>query len=173
MERSSSVNKAQLVGTPEGDVIVPSFDWTGYLAPFFRKIKSLKSYHHFLIDSQSHGFVRMRKTSDGPVTEEQHLRTLNNVPSSELPPIIPPIGLTSERQWYLYDKIREYCPDVCKDLTCPLPLSPRPAGSSRNTPDVDEVPEPAEEIEVSSNSRKRRTCTNCGQSGHNSRTCTV
>ena len=110
VERSSSVNKAQLVGTPEGDVVVPSFDWTGYLAPFFRKIKSLKSYHHFLIDSQSHGFVRMRKTSDGPVTEEQHLRTLNNVPSSELPPIIPPIGLTSERQWYLYDKIREYCP---------------------------------------------------------------
>ena len=33
-------------------------------------------------------------------------------------------------------------------VPCPLPLSPRPAGSSRNTPDVDEVPEPAEEIEV-------------------------
>ena len=45
VERSSTVNKAQLVGTLEGDIIVHSFDWTGYLAPFFRKIKSPKTYH--------------------------------------------------------------------------------------------------------------------------------
>ena len=34
----------------------------------------------------------------------------------ELPELVVPPGLPLERQWYLYDKIREFCPDQCKDL---------------------------------------------------------
>ena len=37
--------------------------------------------------------------------------------------IVPP-GLSLERQWYLHDKIREFCPDHCKDLVCPRPTEP-------------------------------------------------
>ena len=172
VEKSACVNKAQLVGTTEGETIVPTFDWTGYLAPFFKRIKSIKAFHHFTIDSDSPGQILLRKTCDSPITKEQHLRNLAVIPSSDLPPIIAPIGLSRERQWYLYDKIREYCPEECKNLTCPLPVCPRPVTSTRNTPDIEDAPEPAEEVEVpANNSKKRRTCKTCGNPGHNSRTC--
>ena len=51
----------------------------------------------------------------------------------ELPPIVPPKGLTAERQWYLYGSIRPFCPDGDKDTTCPLPDVPKP-GSPPGTP---------------------------------------
>ena len=172
VERSASVNKAQVVGTVEGDYFVKSYDWTGHLAPFFRKIKVIK---HFVIDCDSLGEVSMRKTSDDSVMREQLLRDPTVIPSSSLPAVVLPIGMSSQRQWYLYDKIRQFCPDECKDLTCPYPSCARPATSSsrRSTPEAEQVPEPAEEVEVPVSSTKRvRTCKNCGLTGHNSRTCT-
>ena len=69
---------------------------------------------------------------------------MNTVVPSALPPTIQPCGLTNERQWYLFDKIREFCPEQCCDLTCPRPTVPRPTSSSRNTPEVDEVPDTPE-----------------------------
>ena len=58
---SAVCNKAQLVGTPEGDVLVPTYDWTGYLEPYFRKIKSLKTYHHFTFESHCLGDILLTK----------------------------------------------------------------------------------------------------------------
>lgn len=165
VEKSSTINKAQLIGTPQGEVLVPTYDWTGHLAPYFRRIKSLKTYHHFTLDSQCPGMVLLKETSDSPVTKERHLRDDNDIPS-ELPPTVTPSGLSNEKQWYLYDKIREFCPEGSRDLTCPVPTGPRPASSSRNTPDVDsalDIPSPATEV------TKQRLCSGCGNPGHNIR----
>uniref|UniRef100_A0A1X7VY61 Uncharacterized protein n=1 Tax=Amphimedon queenslandica TaxID=400682 RepID=A0A1X7VY61_AMPQE len=63
------------------------------------------------------GEVSMRKTSDNPVLREQLLREPTVIPSTRLPPVVSPIGLSSERQWYLHDRIQQFCPDECKDLT--------------------------------------------------------
>ena len=41
-----------------------------------------------------------------------------------MPPLVIPPGLPLERQWYLYNKIREFCPDEAKDIACPLPSQP-------------------------------------------------
>ena len=60
VEKSSTINKAQLIGTPQREVLVPTYDWTGHLAPYFRRIKSLKTYHHFTLDSQCPGMVQWR-----------------------------------------------------------------------------------------------------------------
>ena len=38
-----------------------------------------------------------------------------------MPPLIVPPGLPLERQWYLHNKIREFCPDEAKDIVYPLP----------------------------------------------------
>ncbi len=38
--------------------------------------------------------------------------------SADLPSIVLPKSLSLERQWYLYNI---YCPDLERDLTCPLP----------------------------------------------------
>uniref|UniRef100_A0A1X7T2I0 Uncharacterized protein n=1 Tax=Amphimedon queenslandica TaxID=400682 RepID=A0A1X7T2I0_AMPQE len=106
VERSASVNKAQVVGTVDGECIVKSYDWTGHLAPFFKKIEAIKTFHHFVMDCQAMGEVSIIRTSDDPVVREQLLREPTIIPSTCLPPVVSPTGLSSERQWYLYDMIR-------------------------------------------------------------------
>ena len=49
----SSVNVPQLVGTSSGEVIVPSLDWTGYVAPHFKVMKGIKRIHHFTFEEHS------------------------------------------------------------------------------------------------------------------------
>ena len=41
------------------------------------------------------------------------------------PEVIPAKGLSPDRQWYLYDQIRQFCPESTKDLVCPLPSVPQ------------------------------------------------
>ena len=37
-EKSSTINVAQLIGTLQGEVLVPTYNWTRHLAPDFRRI---------------------------------------------------------------------------------------------------------------------------------------
>ena len=178
VNQSAMVNTSQLVGTANGEVIVPTYDWTSYFATTYKKIIGIKKYHHFNFDATSPGKVNVRCAHDGPVTTLNILKVDAERVNDDLPAVVPPKGLSSERQWYLYDKIRQYCREECKDLTCPLPESPRPAGSSRqSTPGIDEEPEIGMEIEVpsaidsSEPTRRKRQCGNCGQYGHNRRRC--
>ena len=90
-----------------------------------------KKYHHFNFDATSPGKVNVRCAHDGPVTTLNILKVDAELVNNDLPAVVPPKGLSNERQWYLYDKIRQYCREECKDFTCPLPKLPRPAGSSR------------------------------------------
>ena len=89
-----------------------------------KKIDRIKGYFHFKFDAQSPGVVFLRRVCDGPVTEVKLWKGRQELIEDELPPVVPPKGLTSERQWYLYDKIRRYCRDECKDFNCPLPDTP-------------------------------------------------
>ena len=170
VEASSYVNKAQIV-TAHGDNPVKTYDWTGYFIPYFKRIPNITTYHHFHFDSNSPGKISLRETADGQVTALSHLkdeddstfRSMGGTSESNFPNQVPPKGLTAERQWYLYDKIRQFCPDASKDLTCPLPSVPRPTSSARNTP------EPVE-MEIDPPSKERR-CGKCGKTGHNRRSC--
>ena len=38
------------------------------------------------------------------------------------PETVQPIGFTADRQWYLYENIRELVPVRAKDIVCPKPL---------------------------------------------------
>ena len=42
--------------------------------------------------------------------------------------IVAPPGLSAEREWYLYDQIREHCDPEFQDGTCPKPSVPKPKG---------------------------------------------
>ena len=44
VEKSASVNESQLVGNTNGEVIVPTYDWTSYFAAFYKKIDRIKGY---------------------------------------------------------------------------------------------------------------------------------
>lgn len=176
VNESATVNIAQPIGTTDGEVYVRTYDWTGYLAPFFRRIKSIKTYHHFYLEQATlgRGDILLKENNESTVTIWKHLRQTSVTTTDDLPTIVTSNGLSAERQWYLFEKIREYCPHDSRDRTCPLPTVPKPS-SSRNTPEPlplspEHVPNTAAEIEIPQ-AKKRRICSKCGQSGHNSRTC--
>ena len=54
------------------------------------------------------------------------LRSPNTLPPAELPEELTPPGLDTERQWYLFDEVREFCSEKGADITCPRPTVPNP-----------------------------------------------
>jgi len=51
----------------------------------------------------------------------------------ELPMPCPSPGLPLQRQWYLWDSIRDFCPVANRDILCPRPLEPKPKSAPRET----------------------------------------
>ena len=55
---------------------------------------------------------------------------------------VTPLGLSAERQWYLYDQIRPFCPDADKDITFPLPSVPKPGRGTTPAPEQRQIDAP-------------------------------
>ena len=106
VESSAVVNHAQLVRTQDGQVVVPTYDWAKVFDTFKQTaLKGVKAQHHLTFSHLKPGVVVV-KDSESPA-------------AADLPPIIPPPGLSLERWQYLYDKIREFCLPECQDFVCP------------------------------------------------------
>ena len=121
VEVSAEANTAVLVGSEDGTPYVPVYNWSAFLAPHFRKVPGLKQYHHLTIRCEASGTVLLKMTAD---CGEEKLPLLRDgwVPCArDLPAVIPPPGLSRERQQYLHDHIRDYCTEVTKDIVCPSP----------------------------------------------------
>ena len=108
------VNAKKLVGTQDGEVVVPTYDWALFLGAHFRKVLQMKSYHHFHFSSSSRGTITYKLHSDSDSESFIHLKDDWNPTPDELPPVIPPAGLSLARQWYLYNQIREFCREELK-----------------------------------------------------------
>ena len=124
VNRSATPNIAQLVGSQSGETIVPTYNWSDHFNEYTTKtaLKGIKKMQHFHFSHLFPGQVKVKNDCDG----SERTIDLRKDPSwrpmaTELPDRIIPPGLSLERQWYLFDKIREYCPDHCKDLVCPRP----------------------------------------------------
>ena len=75
-----------------------------------------------------------------PVTQFNLLKEDTQIMAEELPNVLPPKGMSSERKWCLYEKIKLFCRYESKNVTCPLPDAPLPIGSSRqSTPGADDL----------------------------------
>ena len=125
VEESAEVNHTQLVGAQDGTVIVPTYDWAGYFDPFFKQnaFKGIKVMHHMRFSKQHFGKAFVKNSVDSQEREISLLRDLGWQPAiKELPPIVPPPGLSMERRKYLFEKIREFCPRDCQDIVCPEPV---------------------------------------------------
>ena len=164
---SAECNFTQLVCNQDGSTIVPNYDWTDFFAPQLKKITGIKKYHHFQCDSSKLGRVYVKENA-GTVEVEINLMKYSprwSPDPKELPSVVPPKGLSAERQWYLYDSIHPFCPDGVKDNTCPLPDVPKP-GSAPGSPtqstqlSVDDDHEPPP--------KHKRLCGTYRQEGHNS-----
>ena len=129
VSQSSFVNVPQLVGTLDGTVFVPTYNWSDFFEEHTVKtaLKGISKLHYFRFTKDKPGMVMVRETTAGPERCIKLLKDPSWKPSpTELPPVVIPSGLSIERQWYLFDKIREYCPDS-KDIVCPEPRHPRPS----------------------------------------------
>ena len=70
VDNSSSVgiNKAQLVATHNGRVIVPVYDWASFLGRYFKKILNIKSFHHFRFSKKKTENGLLQRTCECPGT---------------------------------------------------------------------------------------------------------
>ena len=127
---SSTVNVAQVTGNMDGTVVVPTYDWTSFLAEHVVKCTGIKSFHHLRFDSSAPGHVFAREKSDSPEVDINLIKDDWHPSASELPDIVPPKGLGEVRQWYMYHRIREFVDDKHKDATCPKPSDPGAATST-------------------------------------------
>ena len=100
------------------------------------------------------GVCFVQTSSDSEVKEIKFLREGESwKPSgSELPPVIPPEGLSLERKHYLFEKIREFCPRECQDLVCPDPATLHPTSSVTPPPPHPVVPQSGPPLPVSTSS---------------------
>ena len=116
VENSSSigVNKAQLVGTHDGRVIVPVFDWASFLEPYFKRIPNIKKYHHFRFSKDSPGMVFCKEFVTSPEQSFMLLKDQANLPPSVIQTTISPDGLSQERKNYLFREIRQFASPVQK-----------------------------------------------------------
>ncbi len=126
-------NVCQRFRSPAGKPQVESRDWSNWLSKYFKKLPHITDYYHFQIDSSKPGEVVVKENLDAP--EEHHMLLKGKFPYHatkfpRLPGKLKPKGLTPDREWYLYEKIREHIPRrEDKDATCPLPKTAKPAKS--------------------------------------------
>ena len=121
VEQSAECNTCQLVGTQDGNVVVPSRDWTGFLTSHFRRLDGIKQYHHFHFERDHPGVVFIKKTATAEVEERKLLRVVWSPSPDDKPPPITPQGLSYERKRNLFDKICEFCREDVRDVVCPDP----------------------------------------------------
>ena len=176
---SADANVAQLVGTQSGEVVVPTYDWAGMFAGRLRKLKHIKKFHHFTISESAPGSVEVKIESDSHSEQFSLILDTTWRPSShQLPHIVPPSGLSLERQWYLFNQIRPYCLDDVQDEVCPLPLTPLSSTAHSTTASSSTAASSvAQSTSVGSAqvdpppTKRARVCSKCHMAGHNARTC--
>ena len=105
--------------------------WSKWLEKYFHNLPGITGYHHFSMDSSHPGVVIAKRYID---SEQETFELLKKtaeystlLDGSIHPEEVISAGLSPERQWYLYDKIREHIPNLAdKDATAPLPAVERP-----------------------------------------------
>src|SRR4051812_8043370 len=123
---TSRYNCAQTIYDKENKRMVFFFKWSDFLKNYFNQIPGLLQYHHFIFEKENPGIIKVKKTIDGEIKLINILK--NNIINNNI--ILEkkyPKGLTPERQWYLYEEVREHIQDPEKrDIYCSLPNVPKP-----------------------------------------------
>ena len=117
-----------MVGHLHDTSVVPLYDWITFFdndRVIKTALKGISQMHHFRFTVYRPGCVFVKDSSKGTEQKINLLRDKSWRPSTaDLPETITPPGLSLEREWYLYNKIMEFCPDNTKNLVCPLPSRP-------------------------------------------------
>ena len=110
VSKSSVVNEPQIVGAQDGSTVVPMYNWGTYFDEGTTKVPGIKKYQHFRFSAEHPGKVFVKSSRGAAEKEVTILKSTHNLLET-FPSMITPTGLSLERQLYLYDKIREFCPE--------------------------------------------------------------
>ena len=159
----------QLIRNVSGDVQVRFYQWSIHLSQFFKSIPNILSYHNFSVNKSLLDYVCLRKNSGSEQTLVKILKENVDLTALKgLPQLTPILGLDIQRQWYLYENIRQHCKStLAADITCPKPTQPK-----KPTRSLEEST--ATSIEATDEPPKKKrvvTCSVCNQIGHTKRTC--
>ena len=115
----------------------------------------ISKYHHFRVEKTAPGVVMMREhvNSDDEIKFIIVKNTESVIRANDLPPIVIPTGMSTERQLYLYEKIRRYCAsEEDSNLTCPFPTA---VGSTQS-----------QAATKTKSKKSTRHCSHCRKPGH-------
>ena len=121
------------------------YNWSDFLKPFFTPIHGISQYHHFRFDCTALGVVFVKEHAEA----DEMAVTINSDSTTiplEMPLIITPVGMSRERQAYLYEKIRPFCSSDTANLTCPKPQTDKTTTQAKP--------------------KSNRKCSHCRQTGH-------
>jgi len=103
-------------------------NWRLFLGQFFKPLKNISKFHHFTFDISHPGTVICKEFSNSEEIKVSLLKPNIVIKKEDKPQELTAPGLDSNRQWYLYQQIMQYCrTEAAKDLTCPKPNCPKSA----------------------------------------------
>nr|XP_022302539.1 uncharacterized protein LOC111110356 [Crassostrea virginica] len=99
------------------------FRWDAFFSRYFKPVKGIGKFHHFMFTAEEPGIVYAKQTLDAPEKQIQLFKEGVDVNKmrSEFPEVIMPGGLSKDRVRYLFREIRPYVKAPYKDATCPAP----------------------------------------------------
>ncbi|GFO16008.1 hypothetical protein PoB_004251300 [Plakobranchus ocellatus] len=105
----------------KGKTLVPTYDWSTFLAEYFTKIKGIKSFQHFYMISS--GFVIVRDMSSD---KKSHHIIIKHPHQNHMPAVMEAPGLSCQRQWYLFKEIRPFIAADKENIVARQPSIPLP-----------------------------------------------
>lgn len=154
------------MGDVSGNVFVPTYDWQQHFRDLqFLAIPNIKQYHKFVFSKDCKGKVKLFDSSYSSDLTEFTISC--NTFTADLPAIIPPIGLSTQRQSYLFSHIRQFVAEESKDILCPKPAE---QGCFKEPLPKTSAKQPADAVETLQTNRSfvraSPKCGFCGQTGH-------
>jgi len=106
-------NQAQTIFDKNGDRVVHFYNWTEYLSRYFKPIPHILKYHHFIFHKNHIGKVEVKKAIDEN-TQIVDITKSKDIKITGFSQEIFPAKLPAERQWYLYEQVRQHVGDPKK-----------------------------------------------------------
>lgn len=97
--------------------------WKEFIGDRFKKVPNVSKYHHFRFTADAPGVVFLKKKADDTdevrfVICKTHLLQMSE---TDVPDVINPAGLSSQRKRYLYSQVRPLVRAEFRDVLCPKP----------------------------------------------------
>ncbi|XP_053376640.1 uncharacterized protein LOC123565268 [Mercenaria mercenaria] len=97
--------------------------WKVFLSDRFKKVPNISKYHSFRFTIEQPGVVYMKVNADDVDEIRFIICKTHHLPMdvTDIPDVLPPGGLSKERQEYLFRHVRPLVRQPFQDILCPIP----------------------------------------------------